>query len=89
MIVENCVRKLTKIKFTSINFGQVVPYGIDAMVFVIIITKNCQNLKSGAKKNYVKFNYCCISGFFLPSEIITVHWKKFVKFNFMIFSLGL
>ena len=34
MIVENCVRKLTKIKFTSINFGQVVPYGIDAMVFI-------------------------------------------------------
>ena len=33
MIVENCVRKLTKIKFTSINFGQVVPYGIDAMVY--------------------------------------------------------
>ena len=26
---------------------------------------------------------------FLPSEIITVHWKKFLKFNFMIFPLGL
>ena len=66
MIVENCVRKLTKIKFTSINFGQVVPYGIDAMVYVIItITKiNFQNLKSGARKNYLKLNYCCFSGFF-------------------------
>ena len=54
MIVENCVRKLTKIKFTSINFGQVVPYGIDAMVYVIIMTKKLPKFKIRSEKNYVK-----------------------------------
>ena len=36
LIIENCNRPLKKIKYTTINFGQVVPYGIDSMVFVIV-----------------------------------------------------
>ena len=36
IIIENCQRILKKVKNTTINFGQVVPYGNDAMVFVIV-----------------------------------------------------